>query len=265
MAAGEQRILRREALLLGDSITQFGFSIDEGCAPGWASILAYKFARKVDVLNRGYSGYNTRKVLAAVPILLAEQRREKLLFATLFLGANDAAPLEDEPLCSHVPLAEYEDNLKKIGQQLLEAAEVLIIIAPPPCDESLKEGSMLFGRTLEVTRAYAAAAGRAAAAIGARFLDTFSKMLACSEEEWQAMLSDGLHLSSKGNRFVGQAVLELLAAGVPPVTPESLAWDLPGWRDLDRDDPSASLTRDAVEKLEAPGVRNALDVVGPLR
>ena len=57
--------------------------------------------------------------------MLGEARREKLLFATLFLGANDSAPLQDDPLCSGVPLDEYEENLRDIALKLQDVAEAL--------------------------------------------------------------------------------------------------------------------------------------------
>lgn len=43
-------------LLFGDSITQFSFNPHE---LGWGASLADSYARKLDVVNRGYSGYNT--------------------------------------------------------------------------------------------------------------------------------------------------------------------------------------------------------------
>ena len=42
--------------LFGDSLTQYAF----GSEGGWAAMLADKLQRKADVVNRGFSGYNTR-------------------------------------------------------------------------------------------------------------------------------------------------------------------------------------------------------------
>jgi len=47
---------RPEFLLIGDSITQQGFGPD-GC---WGALLANEWTRCADVVNRGFSGYNTR-------------------------------------------------------------------------------------------------------------------------------------------------------------------------------------------------------------
>jgi lysophospholipase L1-like esterase len=48
---------RMSAILFGDSLTQRAF---DQSSNGWGLSLASYWAAKVDVLNRGYSGYNTR-------------------------------------------------------------------------------------------------------------------------------------------------------------------------------------------------------------
>ena len=80
--------------------------------------MADSYSRKVDVINRGLSGYNTRKVLAVLPRILDQFAGGSLLFATCLLGTNDSVPDADTGFlqlsgkrsahCSHVPLAEYE-------------------------------------------------------------------------------------------------------------------------------------------------------------
>jgi hypothetical protein len=75
---------------------------------------------QVDVVLRGYSGYNTRwalKVLERVfPLSLGGDGGNETapVALTVFFGANDAC-LPDR--CSgfqHVPLHEYKDNLRSI-------------------------------------------------------------------------------------------------------------------------------------------------------
>eukprot|EP01042_Synura_sphagnicola_P005138 gene5138-6547_t len=48
---------RKKVVAFGDSITQHGFNTDNH---GWVAKLADWWTRRVDVLNRGYSGYNSR-------------------------------------------------------------------------------------------------------------------------------------------------------------------------------------------------------------
>ena len=47
--------LPKLAILLGDSITQQGFMQN-----GWAGLLSNEYQRRIDVVNRGFSGYNSK-------------------------------------------------------------------------------------------------------------------------------------------------------------------------------------------------------------
>ena len=81
--------VRETAVLFGDSITQYSFA-----PQGWGAGLAHAFQRKVDVLNRGYSGYTTRLARAMFDHVFPPtmyQDGTKHLFVTLFFGANDGA------------------------------------------------------------------------------------------------------------------------------------------------------------------------------
>lgn len=101
-------------LLLGDSLTQQGFGVNGGV--GWASLLSRAYTRRADVLNRGYSGYNSRHAKSILKeSILPSIQQEHVLFCTVFLGTNDAAlPGERQ----HVPLDEYEQNLESIVKQV---------------------------------------------------------------------------------------------------------------------------------------------------
>jgi isoamyl acetate esterase len=115
--------MRPVIVLFGDSITQQGFGWDG--AVGWASLLSATYSRRADVLNRGYSGYNTRHGLDLLPHIFGSGGGESsssssslsssfkeppnVLFVTIFFGANDAAlPGERQ----HVPIDEYGANLE---------------------------------------------------------------------------------------------------------------------------------------------------------
>ena len=56
----------RTVVLFGDSLTQQGFGTGSS-SPGWAGLLASAYARREDILCRGYSGYNTRHALGVLP------------------------------------------------------------------------------------------------------------------------------------------------------------------------------------------------------
>lgn len=50
-----------QIILFGDSITQQSFSQERGFAFG--AELSNQYVRKLDVINRGFSGYNTAQAL----------------------------------------------------------------------------------------------------------------------------------------------------------------------------------------------------------
>jgi lysophospholipase L1-like esterase len=78
--------IRPQFVLFGDSITQKSFG-----PGGWAGLLADAYQRRVDVINRGYSGYNTRWALSLVEPIFPANITGKIELATVFFGANDAA------------------------------------------------------------------------------------------------------------------------------------------------------------------------------
>ena len=95
-------------VLIGDSLTERGFESD-----GWVSLLANSLKRKCDVINRGFSGYNTHHIRAIFDEILKDTdiKNTDIAAITIFFGANDAY-LPDMVPKQHVPLEEYTDNLR---------------------------------------------------------------------------------------------------------------------------------------------------------
>ena len=95
---------RKKVIMFGDSITQHGFNSDDG----WVAGMADWWTCRVDVLNRGFSGYNTKWALKMVDSVVIAERPD-LVF--LFFGANDAV---DPAEMQHVSIQTYRSNLIKI-------------------------------------------------------------------------------------------------------------------------------------------------------
>jgi isoamyl acetate esterase len=70
----------------------------------------------VDVILRGYSGYNTRWALKILDKAMAGIRgdAESPAAVTVFFGANDASLPDQKCGFQHVPLEEYKENLRSI-------------------------------------------------------------------------------------------------------------------------------------------------------
>jgi len=126
-------------MLFGDSITEWAF---DPKYHGWGSALAHKYARYMDIINRGYAGYNTT---LGVPLLKRVLNDDSLIdILVIFFGANDASI---ETLTS-VPLNKYRDNLTAMVNYAKSKIKniKIILITPPPVHEktrrknALKEG-----------------------------------------------------------------------------------------------------------------------------
>ncbi|CAJ1073538.1 isoamyl acetate-hydrolyzing esterase 1 homolog [Xyrichtys novacula] len=233
-----------QVILFGDSITQFSFQVN-----GWGADIASKLARKCDVVNRGLSGYNSRWAKIVLPRLISSQNSaadcRNIAAVTVFFGANDSS-LEDKNPQQHVPLEEYSQNRKEITKLLASAgvsADRVIFITPPPLHEPAWEkecilkGSPL-NRHNSVVGQYAQACVQAAGLCGADVLDLWTLMQK-DGQDYSVYLSDGLHLSEKGNQFVAQHLWGLLESRVA-----DLPFILPYWGDVDVKSPESSLLCD---------------------
>ncbi|XP_074517862.1 isoamyl acetate-hydrolyzing esterase 1 homolog [Sebastes fasciatus] len=234
-----------KVILFGDSITQFSFQ-----ASGFGAEIADKLARKCDVVNRGFSGYNSRWAKITLPRLInnspnSADNNNNIAAVTVFFGVNDCS-LEDKNPQQHVPLQEYSENLKEITTYLASAgvsADKVIFITPPPLNERAWEkecilkGSPL-NRFNSSAGQYAQACVQAASQCGADVLDLWTLMQK-DGADYSVYLSDGLHLSQKGNQFVAQHLWGLLESRVA-----DLPFILPYWGDVDNKSPESSLLCD---------------------
>ncbi|XP_026165557.1 isoamyl acetate-hydrolyzing esterase 1 homolog [Mastacembelus armatus] len=234
-------IIWPKVVLFGDSITQFSFQPN-----GWGADISNRLARKCDVVNRGLSGYNTRWAKIVLPRLIHSQNSaDNIAAVTVFFGANDCA-LEDKNPQQHVPLEEYLENLKEISSLLASAgvsADKVIFITPPPVHEPAWEKECILkgyplNRHNSVAGQYAQACVQTAAQCGSDVLDLWTLMQK-GGQDYTDYLSDGLHLSEKGNQFVAQHLWGLLESRVV-----DLPFILPYWGDVDAKNPENSLLCD---------------------
>ncbi|KAG9268483.1 hypothetical protein AMEX_G17466 [Astyanax mexicanus] len=230
-----------QVVLFGDSITQFSFQVN-----GWGSEIANRLARKCDVVNRGLSGYNTRWAKIVLPRLLpACPPACPVAAVTVFFGANDCS-LQDKNPQQHIPCEEYTENLKDMVKYLASAGvsnDKVIFITPPPLHEpSWEKECILKGSSLNrlnsVTGQYAQACVQTAGQCGVDVLDLWSLMQK-DGQDFTVYLSDGLHLSEKGNQFVAEHLWKLLESRVA-----DLPFILPYWADVDAKNPENSLLCD---------------------
>eukprot|EP00850_Spirogloea_muscicola_P011223 SM000069S20660 [mRNA] locus=s69:5956:9394:+ [translate_table: standard] len=239
--------LRPRVVLFGDSITQHGF------APGgWAAALQDEYARKVDVVLRGYSGYNSRWALYLLDHIFPPESVEHApALVTIFFGANDAALPTGDSKRQHVPLSEYKANLRYIVEhiQRVSSSTKVILITPPPIDEESrriyarqKYGHLASGiaeRTNDVTGDYASTCQEVALEMGLPAVDLWTRIQE-QENWWTTCLSDGLHLAPAGNQVLLIALLQTIAEQnwQPSLVQANLPFDFPEHGEIDSENPS---------------------------
>lgn len=197
-------------------------------ACGWGACIADRYQRRADVINRGFSGYNTDWFLRYANTEtgkadLFEHDRVKLV--TIFFGANDASD-EVHNKRQHVPLEDYKNNIRQIialAKTNFGSDVSIILMTPPPiCSEGRlkfqkerykEKATGVLERTLELSCKYAKAVADISGELNLPLLDLWSIMQ--TVPSWPTLLSDGLHLSPTGNKFVGEALLDTIDKLLP--------------------------------------------------
>ncbi|XP_072173793.1 isoamyl acetate-hydrolyzing esterase 1 homolog isoform X1 [Diadema setosum] len=227
-------------LLFGDSITQLSFE-----PGGWGASIANQVQRKCDIICRGFSGYNTKWALAALPHALPAEMLDGVVMATIFFGANDCC---DPGLQAdkHVPILDYVSNIKAMIKYFESKGlpkERLMLITPPPIDEAAwseacKTKGTTLNRTLKNSGKYAKACCDLAQDLGVKVIDLWTLMQ--KEENWgPRFLCDGLHLTAEGAGFL----YKHLSGFVDDCT-ASLPQQWPDWSSIDYANPEKSFQQD---------------------
>ena len=226
--------LRPSILLFGDSITQFGFGCPPDTTHGWASRLSAAYTRRADVLNRGFSGYNTRHALDLVPRVFGPKVKndvvpaveggdnKDLLFCTIFFGANDAAlPGEGQ----HVPLDEYEKNIDQLVVQIRERSSQrlpILLMTPPPVDEvKLTAWKGSSNRENLNTRQYGMKIHDIAGKLNDVSVVDCWELLQGETDQRGEYVCDGLHLNEQGNQKVFDGLMKVIQTDFPDLAPMS--------------------------------------------
>ncbi|KAJ5473740.1 hypothetical protein N7475_003306 [Penicillium sp. IBT 31633x] len=237
-------------MLFGDSITQMGCNQEIGY--GFHAALQESYSRRLDVINRGLAGYNTAHAIKVFDKFFPTPQTATVRFMTIFFGANDACvPSHNQ----HVPVDQYKENLKTIIEHPATRAQNprLILIGPPPVNEHQLEffdaakNTEFPSRTAIHTKSYAAAAKEVGASLNIPVVDLWSAFLKPTgwkegepligsrdvpdNETFAGLFTDGLHLSSAGNRLVYEELMKVIQQNWPDQTPESLPMVFPSWTD----------------------------------
>ena len=262
--------LRKQLLFFGDSIVGDAWS-------GWLASLAALYKRTADVTNRGFNGYNSRWAMQVLPHLPAAD------LVGVCLGANDAirpAPLRGRETASsrhHVPLDEYEANLRAIIAHFRARGARVLVMTPPPTDgqawmdferrtkpAELPEGAEST-RSNTVTGEYAARAVSAAqGTAGVAVVDLWSEMQRAELHggaTWPSLFSDGVHPNAAGAEVIYELVRTAIAKHFPELKPAGveggMLFDFPSHGAIDGVDPARSFREWAHRREEQLGMQPA--------
>ncbi|KAH0373313.1 GDSL lipase/acylhydrolase family protein, partial [Aureobasidium melanogenum] len=236
-------------ILFGDSITQQSASQAKGF--GWTPALQDAYIRRLDVVNRGFSGYNTTQALKVLPRILPTPEQSRIRLMTIFLGANDARLPNTPGFPQTVELEQYKKNLKDIiNHPMLQAHKPqLILLTPPPIEErkalahDKTNGINVVRRTAANTAKYAEAVRQIAQEFKLPVLDIWAAFM--KEAGWREgeplpqnqtlaqMLHDGLHLNPEGYEIIYRELMKLISEKLPEHAPDSIPYVLPSWDDAE--------------------------------
>ncbi|KAI8831986.1 SGNH hydrolase-type esterase domain-containing protein [Chytriomyces cf. hyalinus JEL632] len=230
-----------QLVLFGDSITQHSFN---PVIQGWGAILADAYMRRLDVVNRGFSGYNTEwckhvlaDTLASTLPAPGTSRTPQIKVMTLFLGANDAV-LPEKNQRQPVPIPQYKANLLEMLATVksLSPDTRVVIITPPPvdplrwhekCKLKGKEGDREVGYTKLYRDACLEVGIEAKKTWGSalQVVDIWEVFFGKGQTEYTMddvadLLSDGLHLAARGNTLLAAALLKTIKESWPDLNPE---------------------------------------------
>ncbi|KAF5585842.1 GDSL lipase acylhydrolase family [Fusarium subglutinans] len=230
-----------QLLLFGDSITQGAFLLQNE--------LARRYVRRLDVLNRGFGGYNTSSALTLLPSFfpaVAPSRTVPRVAAmTVHFGANDSCS-PGEP--QHCDLDNFKANVRRIlnweGVRLHKTK--VLLVTPSPVEEyrlphdgngradrvaMYADGIRDIGKqenvpVVDLWAAMMRTANRGDTAVHG-ILPGSSRTV--PSMELGRLFYDGLHLNEEGYRIYMEELLRVLEVKVPECRIEGTDEWYPEW------------------------------------
>lgn len=233
-------------MLFGDSITQGSWELD-----GVGARLSFVYSRKLDVINRGLSGYNTEWAIPVFDQVFAKKEQQPYVptvrLLIIWFGANDSVlPSERQ----HVPLTQFIANLKHLITMVRSPASEyhspktrILLVSPPPvntyqrgADLASRNPPRKCDRVFEFTKLYAEAVVKVAREEGVAVADIWFVVWEAAGKDERALreyLLDGLHLNAKGYKLAYDAINESIERSYPEIYHENLHFVIPRHDEID--------------------------------
>ncbi|XP_041026186.1 GDSL esterase/lipase CPRD49-like [Juglans microcarpa x Juglans regia] len=202
--------MRPQFVLFGSSIVEFSCSNE-----GWGAVLADIYARKADILLRGYAGWTSRHALRILDQVFPLDAALQPSLVIVYFGGNDSMHPHPSGFGTHVPLPEYIENMRKIAthlKKLSEKTRIIFLSAPPVSKEKISEiysDTLAELRTIESCRIYSEACLALCQEMDVKGIDLWTALQ--KKDGWETdCLTDGIHLSAEGSKIVVEEIMNVL-------------------------------------------------------
>ncbi|KAM0937117.1 putative SGNH hydrolase-type esterase domain, SGNH hydrolase superfamily [Dioscorea sansibarensis] len=199
--------MRPRFVLFGSSIVQYSFSNG-----GWGAILTDVYARKADILLRGYIGWNSRRALQVLDKVFPKDAAVQPALVIVYFGGNDSMQGHPSGLGPHVPLEEYKENMRAIAnhlKSLSETTRIIFLTCPPLNEEKLRQNTsgLCLVRTNEMCRRYSEACIEVCKELDVKVIDLFTAIQ--KRDDWpNVCFYDGMHFAEEGSKIVAEEILK---------------------------------------------------------
>ncbi|QPG74476.1 hypothetical protein FOA43_001806 [Brettanomyces nanus] len=237
--------------MFGDSITEFAFNelppaFGKNVQFTLGAALSNAYTRKLQVVQRGFSGYTSKHAIRLVDSMLRfehDQRpdAEKVRIAFVFFGTNDARAKGTNPEnTQHVDIDDYVSNMKNITRKFQKRKIPLVVITPglhnqkmwdEVYPEDLQTGDY---RSCQLNLEYSDAVAKECLQMGVPVVHLYSAMSKYLSEHTgetsKDLLADGIHMSGMGYRIIYDELMRQIHQNFPEVYPDNIATKFPPWR-----------------------------------
>uniref|UniRef100_A0A2N9I6L9 SGNH hydrolase-type esterase domain-containing protein n=1 Tax=Fagus sylvatica TaxID=28930 RepID=A0A2N9I6L9_FAGSY len=202
--------IRPQFVLFGSSIVELSYSNE-----GWGAILADIFARKADVLLRGYAGWTSRHALQVLDQVFPKDASVQPSLVIVYFGGNDSMRPQPSDLSLHVPLPEYVENMRNIAihlKSLSEKTRIVFLSVPPVNEAKIREiysDEIAELRTNESCQKYSEACLELCREMDMKAIDLWTALQ--KKDSWAtSCFTDGIHLSAEGSKIVVKEIMKVL-------------------------------------------------------
>ena len=175
------------------------------------------FERKLDVINRGFSGFNSENILYFLKDIFEEFDIGSIAGIAILLGTNDST--DKKNTLQHVPLEKFKENMITIINYLIGRgvkSNRIILISPPRIDD--KKLQKVFGENKThsdiLVKDYAQVCRDIVGDLGVILVDINKTMHDEGDEKYKEYLSDGVHFSHAGGQFLFEKLKPILQENI---------------------------------------------------